>query len=135
MAVNVLTNSPKIFHISQRLFQTWFSSQVSINIVKVLWFRFQQCFGQFLMLLVEGSSETWLFTQDPSTRTMVNGRKHCWKLNHSNFTIFIDNCKYSWGWKRFYKWYAKTYDCLLSHWLPMTSILFLTEAIYWNIFR
>ena len=28
----------------------------------MLWCRFQQCFGTFNMLLVQGSSETWLFS-------------------------------------------------------------------------
>ena len=28
--------------------------------IKVLWFRFQQCLGTFTMLLVEGSSQTGL---------------------------------------------------------------------------
>ena len=32
-------------------------------------------------------------------------------------------------------WYAKCYDCLLTHWLLMTSILFLTDTIYSNKLR
>ena len=31
-----------------------------------------------------------LDSEDPSTSNMVNGPKHCWKLNDSTFTIFID---------------------------------------------
>ena len=53
-AVNVLTNSPKIF--PNELPSEW-----SINMVKVLLFRFQQSFGPFTMLLVAGSSETGRF--------------------------------------------------------------------------
>ena len=30
---------------------------------------------------------------------------------------------------------SKSYDCFLTNWLPMTSILFLIETIYCNIFR
>ena len=44
--------------------------------------------------------KTWLdkclkspFSADPSTSNMVNGPKHCWNLNKSTFTIFIDHCK------------------------------------------
>ena len=32
-----------------------------INMVKVLWLRFQQCLGPFIQLHFEGSSETGLF--------------------------------------------------------------------------
>ena len=32
-----------------------------MNLIKVLWCRFQQCLGTFTMLLVEGSSGTGLF--------------------------------------------------------------------------
>ena len=46
---------------SKRLFKPEFCSQRSINMIKVLSFRCQQCFGQFVMLLVEGPSETRLF--------------------------------------------------------------------------
>ena len=74
-------------------------------------------------------------SDDPSTSNMVNGPKHCWNLNDSTFTIFIDRCEENHALKIFCDWYWKSSDCLLTHWLPMTSILFLTEAIYCNIFR
>ena len=32
-----------------------------MNMIKMLWCRFEQCLGTFTMLLVEGSSETGLF--------------------------------------------------------------------------
>ena len=34
---------------------------VNINMIKVMWCRFEQCLGTFTMLLVEGSSEKGLF--------------------------------------------------------------------------
>ena len=44
--------------------------------------------------------KTWLdkrlksiVLEDPLTSNMVNGRKHCWNLNDSTFTIFIDPCR------------------------------------------
>ena len=89
-----------------------------------------------------GLRKTWLdkclkspVSEDPSTSNMVNGPKHCWNLNDSTFTIFIDRCEENQALKIFCDWYWKSSDCLLTHWLPMTSILFLTEAIYCNIFR
>ena len=33
-----------------------------------------------------------LVSEVPWTSNMVNGPKHCLKLNHSLFTIFIDPC-------------------------------------------
>ena len=30
--------------------------------------------------------------QDPARSNMVNGPKHCRNLNHSTFSIFIDQC-------------------------------------------
>ena len=71
----------------------------------------------------------------PWTCNMVNGTKHCWNLNDSTFTIFIDPCENNSGWKSLSECYWKSYDCLLTHWLPITSILFLIENIYNNILR
>ena len=61
-AANMLTNSPKILHVKkkERLFPAQLSWQWSMNMIKVLWCRFQQWLGTFTMLLVEGSCETGL---------------------------------------------------------------------------
>ena len=59
----------------------------------------------------------------------------CWNLNSSTFTIFIGHCEDNSVAKSHSWWYAKYSDCLWTHWLPMTSILFLVETIYCNIFR
>ena len=74
-------------------------------------------------------------SEDPSTRNMANGPKHCWSLNSSTFVIFIDHCERNSVVKSLSWWYEKYKDCFLTHWLPMTSILFLIETIYRNIFR
>ena len=76
-----------------------------------------------------------LLSKDPSTTNMANRPKHCWNLNDSSFTIFIDPCEGNSSRKSFSEWYGKSYDDLLTHWLPMTSILLLTEAIFCNMFR
>ena len=72
--------------------------------------------------------------EDPSTSNMVNGPRHCWNLNGSTFTIFIGQCEGNSVAKTFSWWYQNYLDYFLTHWLPMTSILFLREAIYCNIF-
>ena len=59
--VNGLKNSIKIFHITHRDFFNLNGLHMGyINMIKVLSFRFQQWFGPFSMLLVEGSSQTGL---------------------------------------------------------------------------
>ena len=74
-------------------------------------------------------------SEEPWTTDMVNGSKHCWKLNDSTFTIFIDPCECNSGRKSLSDLYPKSQDCLLTHWLPMTNVFLLIEAIYCNIFR
>ena len=68
-------------------------------------------------------------SDDPLTSNMVNVPKHCSNLHHSIFIIFIDHCQVNWVGKRLSYWHAKSWDCLLTHWLPMKSILFLIETI------
>ena len=86
--------------------------------------------------------KTWLdkclkssVSEDSLTSNMVNGPKHCWHLNGSNFTIFIGHCEDNWLGKTLSLWYAKYSDCFLTHWLPLTSILSLIETSYCNILR
>ena len=74
-------------------------------------------------------------SEDPSTSNMVNGPKHCTKLNDSTFTILIHPCEANSGWKSLSKWYAKSWDSLLTQWCPRTSIFFLIETIYRYVFR
>ena len=71
----------------------------------------------------------------PSPSNMVNRRKHCGHLNHSTFTIFIHTCTDNYCWKSLPEWYGKSQDCLLTHWVPIISILFLSETTYSNILR
>ena len=76
-----------------------------------------------------------IVSEDRSTSNMVNGPKHCWNLNGSTFTIFIDPCERNSDWKSLSYWYAKSQDCLLTHWLPIRSIDFWIETIFSNILR
>ena len=88
-----------------------------------------------------GLRKTWLYkcikspvSEDHSTSNMLNGGKQCWNLNHSTFTIFIDPCEDNSSFKSLSEWYAKSLGCLLTHSVLIISILFLTEAIYCNVF-
>ena len=73
--------------------------------------------------------------EDPWTDNMANGLKHCCNLNDSMFTIFINHCGGNYVGKTLFKWYKKSYDFLLTHWLLMTSILCFIETILRNRFR
>ena len=74
-------------------------------------------------------------SEEPLTSDMVNGSKHCWNRKDSNFVIFIDPYEEYYSWKGLSDSYVKSEDRLLTHWIPITSILFLAEAIYCKIFR
>ena len=64
-------------------------------------------------------------SEDPLKRNMVTGSKHGWNLHHSNLNILIEIFQGNWVGKSFSYWHDKSWDCLLTHWLSMTSILFL----------
>ena len=68
-------------------------------------------------------------SEDPSRSNMVNVPKHGSDLHRMVFIIFIGHCQVNWVGKSLSYWYAKSWDCLLTHWLPITSILFLIERI------
>ena len=59
------------------------------------------------------------------TSSMVNVPKHCWNLHHSIFIILIGHWQGICFRKRLSYWHAKSWDCLLTRWLLMKSILFL----------
>ena len=68
-------------------------------------------------------------SEDRSRSKMADVPKHCWKLRRSTFIIFIDHCQVNSVWKPLSYWHAKSWCCLLIHWLPMKNILFLIETI------
>ena len=89
-----------------------------------------------------GLGKTWLekcvkspILEDPSTSNTVNRPKHCWNLNDSTFTIFIDPSDRCSCWRGLPERYSKYQDFLLIHSLRIRSILFLIETFYSNIFR
>ena len=74
-------------------------------------------------------------SENHSGKNMVNGPKQSSKLNGSTFTIFMHPCEDNSGLKILFEWYAKSQGYLFTHWLPIISILFLTETISSNIFK
>ena len=74
-------------------------------------------------------------SEDNSTCNMVNVPKLCSNLHQGTFTIFIDHCQGNWVGKILSYWHAKSWDCSLTHWLPMKSILFFIGTIQGYEFR
>ena len=72
-----------------------------------------------------------LVSEDSSISNIVNFLKHCWNLHHNPLIKFIAYCQGNWAGKSLSYWHAKSWDCLLTHWLPITSILFLIDTILW----
>ena len=70
-----------------------------------------------------------LVSEDPLTSNMVNVPTHFWNLHHNAFIIFINHCQENWVGISLSCWHAKSWICLLTHWLPMKSILFLKARI------
>ena len=64
-----------------------------------------------------------------STSNMGNVPKHCWNLDDSTFIKFIDHCQLNCLGKSLFYWHAKSWDCLLTDWLPIKRILFLIKTI------
>ena len=67
-------------------------------------------------------------------------REAIWQMHpsirhYSAFIIFIDHCQVNWVGKGLSYWHAKSWDCLLTHCLPMKNILFLIETIQQYQFR
>ena len=74
-------------------------------------------------------------SDDPLTSNMVNVQKRSWNQHHSIFSIFIDHRQVNWVPKSLSSIHVKSWDCFLTHWLTMKSILFLIETIERYQFR
>ena len=60
-----------------------------------------------------------LVSEAPLTSIMVSGAKNHWNPHHDTFIKFIDDCQGNWVRESLSYWHAKSWDCLLTHWLPM----------------
>ena len=70
-----------------------------------------------------------LVSEDGPSSKMTNVPRHCWNLHDSTFIRFIGHWSEICVRKSLSYWNTKSWDCLLTHWLPMKSILFLIETI------
>ena len=74
-------------------------------------------------------------SEDPSTSKTPDVPKHFSNLHHNIFVSFVDRSQVKCVGKSLSYWHAKSWYCLLTHWLLMESILFLIETIYRYQFR
>ena len=68
-------------------------------------------------------------SEDPSTSNMVNVPKHYSSLHHITFILFNGLYQVNRAGKSPSYWHEKSWDCLITHWVPMKIILFLIERI------
>ena len=68
-------------------------------------------------------------SEESSASNIVNLPKHCRNLRQSTFMIFNDHCQVNWVGKSLFYWHSKSWDSLLTYWLPIKSILFLRGTI------
>ena len=88
---------------------------MNLNYFRNYWLR-KTCFLKCLKVPV---------SEHPLAIDVLMGPKQCWNLHDSTFTLLfhhseinsVENTTYS---------DQKSYDCLLTHWMPMTSILVMT---------
>ena len=69
------------------------------------------------------------FSDGRWTTNMADVRQHCWYLYDTIFIILIDYFQVNLVGKSLSYLQAKSWYILLTHWLPMKSILFLIETI------
>ena len=89
-----------------------------------------------------GLPKMWLYSypkspvsEHCSTANIIMGPKYCWNLHQHTFIIFSHHSYGNGVGKCLSQWYLKSLDCLLTHWLTMTSILFVKVTIYCNQFK
>ena len=87
-----------------RIFPTQLTRQSSMNMIKVLWRRFQKCLESFLMLLFEGSSELGVFRH---LNDYLFGFPHFGNTKSMRVIFFCKIIKIS---ARFQKWILKKKD-------------------------
>ena len=67
-----------------------------------------------------------------STVNTLKGPKHCWNLHGGTFIIYSHNFDGKKVENSLLWWNLKSYECLLTYWLPITIIVFVIKRIYRN---
>ena len=112
-----------------RLFPTQFTWLEAMNMIKMVWCRFQQCLGTSVMLLVEGSSETGHFRH--LTNQVFGVRK--FRNTKAIRVIFFSKClKFNLNFKNEAKNWKKVF-CFSGNWIRTGIVkLFLLRTGYFS---
>ena len=70
-----------------------------------------------------------------STVNVFAGPKHCWNLHDSSFILLYHHHETNWVGIRFSYSYRKFYDCFLTCWLQIKSIIIIIGRSSLNIFK
>ena len=113
----------------QRVFPTQLAWQWSMNLIKMLWWRFVKCLGTFTILLVEWLSETGLFRRLSfhvfGVRNSGNTKSmrvifFFWK--YSKFIVY-----FKYGAKNSEKLFCFWYNCI---WIGIVKLCLLTRGYF-----
>ena len=74
-------------------------------------------------------------TEYPSRVNMLKDPKHIWNLHESTFIIFSHYYESKWFGKFVPWWSLKSRGCLLTHWMPITSVLFRIVRIWRSLLK
>ena len=74
-------------------------------------------------------------SKHPSTVNKLNRSKHKLNLPERTFTIFFNHSEDKWFGKHLPDWSLESQGCLLTHGVPITSIVFRIVWIYRSLFK
>ena len=116
-----MPNFPSIFTIYIKFSMFWNKKQASI--VKFFW---SYCLRNLCLF----NCITGLVSERPLTLNLFTSLKNSWNLQKSTCLLLFNNSEPNWIRKSSYSWDLRFQDCLITRWLPTTSILLVKERIY-----
>ena len=112
----------------QRLFPTHLTWQWSINFIKMLWCRFEQCLSMFTVLLAEGSVERGLFRH---LSDHVFGVTNFWNTKSLKVILFSKYLKFNLDFKNARRNWEKVYffwdNCI---WIGIVKLCLLRTGYF-----
>ena len=99
----------------QKPFSEWFSAYFKSSLNFEHFEKKKKWRWHLIHFLADGLRKTWLdqclkspALEHPWKSKMVNGFLHCWNLNDSTCTIFIDQWERNWVSESLFYWYPKS---------------------------
>ena len=73
---------------------------------------------------------TGFLYENPLAVKVLTSLKNSWILQKSSFILLFSHSEPNWVRTSYFEWDLRFWDCLLTRWLPTTSILVVVERIY-----